>query len=172
MKGDKRILQSLCVGIILFELTASCASFVQGVTSAAIDKVLEDEPPQLAASFVASPKLNPDSEGQPSPLVVRLYELTNITEFNAASFFPLYERDTELLGAEMKYREEIVMVPGETKEFKRELNMDTRHLGIIGAYRDLEGTTWRASIETPINETTEVTINMDDQGISIVPLAH
>ena len=171
MKGDKRILLGMYVGIIFFGLAASCASFVQGVTSAAIDTVLEDDPPQLEAIFVASPELNPDYEGQPSPLVVRLYELTNITEFNAASFFPLYERDTELLGADIKYREEIVMVPGETKEFKRELNMDTRHVGIIGAYRDLEGATWRASIETPINKTTEITITMVDHGITIAPKA-
>ena len=72
----------------------------------------------------------------------------------------------------MKYREELVIVPGETKEFKRELNMDTRHFGIIGAYRNLEDATWRASVETPLNKTTEVTIKMDDQGIAIVPKAH
>lgn len=173
MQGIRQISQNLgitlCIGFAMIGLTTSCASLVQGVTSSVIDKVLQDKPPKLEAQMVASSELNPDYRGQASPLVVRFYELTNITDFNAASFFALYEQDSQLLGAELKNREEFVLLPGETKEFNRELNMDTRYVAIIGAYRDIDKVTWRASIETPKNNTTKTIFKFTRQGIVITP---
>ncbi len=173
MQGIRRVVQNLgitlCIGFAIVGLTTSCASLVQGVTSSVLDRVLQDKPPQLEAQMVASPELNPDYRGQASPLVVRFYELTNITDFNAASFFALYDQDVQLLGEELKNREEFVLLPGDTKEFNRELNMDTRYVGIIGAYRDIEKVTWRVSIETPKNNTIKTTIDFTRQGIVVIP---
>lgn len=155
MKGARRILYSVYVSLSVLAV-AGCASTLAGVTKGTLDKMFADKPPKLSANLEASPELNPDYEGKPSPLVVRLYELTSITEFNAAQFFALYDRDTELLAQDLKAREEMVVLPAETREFERELNMETRYVGIIGAYRDLEKAVWRASVKTPIDETTAI----------------
>jgi len=39
--------------------------------------------------------------------------------------------------------------------------------GVIAAYRDLDNAVWRASVETPIDETIEVTISIDRLSVKI-----
>jgi type VI secretion system protein VasD len=153
---------------VLFYLTG-CASTVAGVTKGTLDKIFEDDPPVLDATYEASPKLNPDIKGEPSPLVVRMYELKSLTEFNAAEFFPLYKDAKDVLGDDLVAFEENEILPDEKGEIKKELNIETRYIGILGAYRDIEHAAWRASVETPLDETTKVVIKFDTLSIAIDP---
>ena len=65
--------------------------------------------------------------------------------FNAADFMSLYQRDQAELGADLLAKEEFVLNPGETKTFAKTLAADTRFLGVVAAYRDLEHAKWRTS---------------------------
>lgn len=113
----------------------------------------------------ADTALNPDLNGRPSPLVVRLYELKSLSVFNNADFFNLFEQDVALLGDELQMRDEMAFQPGETKIFERDLRADTRYLGLIGAYRDIENARWRSSIE--IDGDMELIIDLGAKGIDI-----
>lgn len=158
--------------LLLFSaaIAAGCAELAAGVTKGVLDKVFETTPPELEATLEASKKLNPDAHDRPSPLVVRLYELTDLTEFNAAEFYSLYENDKDLLAKAIRGRHEMMLLPGEQKEFKREFNMETRYLGVMAAYRDLEKAVWRASVETPVDETTYVRITFGPNSVAIEPI--
>ncbi len=108
-------------------------------------------PPKPAAAkmmLIAAPDVNPDSKGRPSPIVVRLYQLRTEGEFTDAQFFPLYDREKELLAASLITREEYTLLPGEQRELKLEVSPDARFLGVLAAYRD-PAAKWRALSPAP-----------------------
>ncbi len=132
-------------------------------------KMFYERSTKLDAKFIASKNLNPDLDGRPSPVVVRFYELKSLSIFDNADFFALYEQDKSLLGEDLVRKEEMRFLPGETLDYLRELQPDTRFIGILVAYRELEKSHWRAAVETPLQDTTEVNISLDELAISIEP---
>jgi type VI secretion system protein VasD len=104
------------------------------------------EPATLTIRLQAAADVNPDLRGRASPLDVRLFELRSASAFEAADFFALYDRDQATLAADLLAREQIVVQPGEVRTLRRQAKPETRHLGVIAAYRDLERSVWRASV--------------------------
>ena len=76
----------------------------------------------VSGQLVAAAGLNPSISGRPSPLTVRLYELSSLTAFDNADFISLYQGDKATLAAEMLARDDIVLAPGETRPYARNLN--------------------------------------------------
>jgi type VI secretion system protein VasD len=141
----------LIMGILYLFIVAGCSS----VSS-------------VKATLNADKSVNPDINGRPSPIVARIYELKSLSVFNNADFFNLFEQDVALLGDELLMRDELHFQPGETKPFERELQPDTRYLGVIGAYRDIENATWRRAIEIDVNDETAFVIEFGKSGINIL----
>ncbi|WP_122765927.1 type VI secretion system lipoprotein TssJ, partial [Pseudomonas viridiflava] len=69
---------------------------------------------KLNLKLTASDQVNPDLNGRPSPVVVRLFELKLPVAFENADFFSLYERAKESLAPDMVASEELELRPGET----------------------------------------------------------
>jgi type VI secretion system protein VasD len=113
-------------------------------------------PAATHAHIVVSAAVNPDSSGRPSPVVVRLFQLRNDGEFASADFFPLYDKEKEVLGASFISREEYVLSPGETRAFELPINPDARFLGVIAAYRDIHAAHWRALTRSPEKKLTDM----------------
>ena len=158
---------ALIFGIAILLGAPGCADVASGVTSAVLDKALEEGPPAIEAEFRAAVDLNPDHEGNPSPLVVRLYELKSVTAFNNSGFFALYDNDSSELGDDMKGREEMEFQPGQALFLERELELETRYVGVMAAYRDIENARWRAVFEVEPGSDTEVIILLDRLAVSI-----
>ncbi|HEV7575697.1 MAG TPA: type VI secretion system lipoprotein TssJ [Caldimonas sp.] len=104
------------------------------------------KPASVTGTIQASAQINPSASKRPSPLLVRIYELKSAAAFNAADFMSLYQRDQAELAADMLAKEEFVLAPGETKTFAKTLAPDTRFLGVVAAYRDLEHAKWRSVV--------------------------
>ncbi|MCM8857366.1 MAG: type VI secretion system lipoprotein TssJ [Candidatus Thiodiazotropha sp.] len=119
----------------------------------------------VKVSMNADNSVNPDINGRPSPIVARIYELKSLSVFNNADFFNLFEQDVALLGEEMLMRDELHFQPGEVKTLTRDLQPDTRFVGVIGAYRDIENATWRRSIEINVHDETTFVIEFGKSGI-------
>ena len=111
------------------------------------------EPATLIIRLQAATDVNPDGRGRASPLDVRLFELRSASAFEAADFFALYDRDQATLATDLLAREQVVVQPGESRSFTRQAKPETRFLGVIAAYRDLERAVWRASV--PVAPPTE-----------------
>jgi type VI secretion system protein VasD len=118
-------------------------------------------------SFVIDANVNPDAKGRPSPVVVRIYELKSLAAFNRADFFSLYEKDRELLAADLVNRDELPMIPGAKPQAITTLRSDTRYLGVVAAFRDIEGARWRASTPIFVNQTTRMEIKLDRNEVAI-----
>ena len=125
-------------------------------------------PTRVEISIVGAEDLNPDADGQPKPLVVRMYELRSDAAFKAATFDDLTEGDIAQLGADLQAKEEFLLTPGQTLELERELTPETRIVGFTGNYRLYDrGGLWRASISVPEGETTELIIGFKRVEITI-----
>ena len=105
------------------------------------------KPTQVAATLEASADVNPDTRKRASPLVIRVYELKSGAAFGSADFVSLYERDQATLAAEMGSREEFVLRPGETRNWEKTTAPDTKYIGVLGAYRDIERARWKSIVE-------------------------
>lgn len=67
---------------------------------------------KLDLALVGSDELNPDLNGRPSPIVVRLIELRHPVTFQNADFFSLYQRPREVLSPDMVVQEELELRAG------------------------------------------------------------
>lgn len=118
-------------------------------------------PATLNASLVAGPQLNPDARRRPSPAVVRVYELKAPTLFEQADFVSLFEKDQATLAAELVSREELVLRPGETKPLAKPLGADTKFIGVMVAFRELERARWRAVVPVVARKKNVLSIELD-----------
>lgn len=120
---------------------------------------------KLNLKLTASDQVNPDLNGRPSPVVVRLFELKHPVAFENADFFSLYERAKEPLAPDMVASEELELRPGETVELKLSLQEGSRYVGVLAAYRDLPDSRWRYTLQvTPVG-ITDADLTLDQNGI-------
>lgn len=157
----------LLLGIVMLVVTACLADIASGLGEAVLDKVFEPGPTKIEAGVSASEDVNPDFEGKASPIEVRFYELKSESPFNEASFWALYENDTEQLGGDVRDFDRKQLRPGEDFEFERDLQQGSRFVGVIAAYQDIDNATWRAIADLEEEGTTELNIKLERLSISI-----
>lgn len=128
-----------------------------------------DAPPpvRIEGNLVASEDVNPNLQGEPSPLVVRLYELKAEAAFANAGFFQLYDDDSAVLGGDLQDRSDFVLSPGETVSLTKTLKPETRFLGVMAAYQEIEQATWRALVPVAPEETTAITVALNRLDLSV-----
>ena len=124
-------------------------------------------PPLLQGSLKAEAASNPDLNGRPSPVVVRVYELKSLGAFNSADFFSLFERESETLGGDLVGREEYDLRPAETRPYRRQLQPDTKFIGVIAAFRDLENSRWRQAAPVPPKKAVTIAIGLEARAVSM-----
>ena len=120
---------------------------------------------KLNLTLTASDQLNPDLNGRPSPIVVRLFELKHPVTFENADFFSLYERAKESLAPDLVASEELELRPGETVEMKLSVEEGSLYVGVLAAYRDLPESQWRYTVQITPLEVTEADLTLDQAGI-------
>ena len=159
--------RAMAIGAMTVSL-AGCAGEIAGsVAGKLVEKLFEPAPTRIEATIQATEDINPDSDGQASPLVIRYYELKSATAFNNAAFFALYDSDLAELGDDLLNSEEIELKPGQVVEIARDLKPETRFIGILAAYRDIDNATWRVVQPIEENETAELTIAVQRLNVSI-----
>jgi type VI secretion system protein VasD len=127
--------------------------------------VAPPKPSTLSINIVTSASINPDARKRPSPVVVRVYELKSAAQFDSADFVSLYEKDQALLGADIVVRDEFVLQPGETKTINKLLAADTKFIGVMAAFRELERARWRGLVALVPGKNNAVTVSLD--GIAV-----
>lgn len=123
----------------------------------------------LAANIQAAADLNPSVSQRPSPLRVRVYELKSATAFNQADFMSLYQGDQAALGADLVSREELMLQPGENRPLNKTLAPETRFLGVVAVYRDLERATWRTTVAIKPGTQHKLDIRAERLAVTIKP---
>lgn len=120
---------------------------------------------KLDLDLSASDQLNPDRDGRPSPVVLRLFELRHPAAFENADFFSLYERAKETLGPDLAASEELELRPGESRELKLKVSEGSRYIGVLAAYRDLPDSHWRRVLPLDPAQRTQARLRLERDGI-------
>lgn len=121
------------------------ASLLLGLAGCGGAPVAEPPPPvAVAVQVTATSDSNPDAAGRASPLVVRLYELTDAEAFKGADFFPLWNQEAPVLAAALVKRHEIVLAPGGSTTRALTLDPKVQAIGVAAAFRDIRNANWRA----------------------------
>ena len=111
--------------------------------------------------------INPNTESQPSPVVLRIYELKSLNAFQQATFFQLLDNDTALLGQDMLGKRELEIKPGEKQAFDRATPVETRFIGVIAGFRESDKATWRTSLELAPQQGGSIVVKLTAQAVSI-----
>ena len=120
---------------------------------------------KLDLELSASERLNPDLDGRPSPIVLRLLELKTPVAFENADFFALYERAKETLAPDLVASEELELRPGEKRELKLATQDGSRYVGVLAAYRDLPESQWRYVVKLTPVQLTQARLRLEQDGI-------
>ena len=125
--------------------------------------------PAINLSVASQPNVNPDFNGRPSPVIVKMYELRQNVAFNAADFLPLFETPLQVLGADLIAADELVFIPGEARKVKYELDRNTQYIGLVAGFRQMERGVWRIIKPVDSESANWVAMELSDTSIILVP---
>jgi len=156
-----------------------CASVVMVAAAAcakapppALPPITIAAPPETktksAMTLAASADTNPDANGRPSPVVVRVYQLKTDAAFKGAEFFALYDDDQKVLGPELISRDEFVLAPSEKKTINVAVSKETRFVGALAAFRDIRNAQWRGLVVAPQRSSLNVAVERARIVLSVV----
>jgi type VI secretion system protein VasD len=123
------------------------------------------KPTLVSATLQAGTAVNPDLRKRPSPIVIRVYELKSAAAFDGADFVSLFERDQATLAAEMSAREEFILRPGETRMWDKTTAPDTKFIGVMASFRDIERARWKSIVAIKPGVKNLITVRADDIGV-------
>lgn len=120
--------------------------------------------PEVIFRLKTHQELNPDANGRPSPIVLRVYALREVAAFNNARFFELWENTEQALGDDLVSFQEVEMFPSQSIELEIEnTSPDTIAVGILAGYRFLERSNWReVYLIDDERNTTYLNVNVDE----------
>lgn len=93
--------------------------------------------------FEVAENINPDINGRPSPVVVKVFELSSRTLFDNQDFFALFDDAESVLGPDLISKTEFDFEPDSQYEHSLSLSPGVRYAGILVAYRDIDTASWR-----------------------------
>lgn len=106
----------------------------------------------LQIDFVIDADINPDEQGKASPLFIRMYELKAKKMMSKADFIEIYERDKEVLGADMVAAHKLKhFKPGESRTEHFVLGKDTHYVALYGEFLEFKDAKYKLIIPVVAN---------------------
>lgn len=136
------------------------------LTACASDAV----PPTIVVlHFQAAADLNPSADGQATPVRVRLYELKSGAAFDRADYFSLVDAASATLAADLLVQDELLIQPGQQLTVERQLDEQSRLLGVVVAYRELDSAVWRQLVSIPSHQTSQLNVSLGARAVTATP---
>lgn len=120
-------------------------------------------------NVASQPNVNPDSSGRPSPVHVKVFELRNDLAFKQADFGALFANPISALGADLIAADDLVLIPGEARKISYKPNLETRYIGMLAGFRQMDRATWRMSKPIAPEDRTLIALELNDTTILILP---
>lgn len=119
-------------------------------------------------TLVGGPALNPNVEGQPAPVEVRIFQLAAPRAFEAADFATLFRPPQSAPQAEVLAQDDFMLRPGQIHEHHQSLGAAVQALGVAAAFRDLEHAVWHVTVPLKPNRLNLVLIDLDRNTIRVM----
>jgi type VI secretion system protein VasD len=106
----------------------------------------------LKIEFVVDADINPDELGKASPLFIRMYELASDKMMKKADFIEIYERDKEVLGADMVAVHKLKRLkPGESRTEHFVLDKKTNYVALYAEFLEFKDSKYKLIIPVVAN---------------------
>ena len=162
---QQRLLRPALLGLVLAGLGSGCSK------DAMDDSATTQERTSIVLQLQADDELNPTVDGYSAPVRVRLLELRSAAAFSRTDYFSLAERAAATLGGELVTEDEWLVHPGQTRELKRTLSPETRHLGLLVGHREIDRAQWRVVLEPQQGNLSRYRIDLGRNAASAAQLA-
>ena len=125
--------------------------------------------PRVEMAVASQPNVNPDHSNRPSPIIVKIYELRNDLTFKQAEFNTLFDTPLQVLGADLIAADELVFIPGEARRVAYQPNTNTRFVGIVAGFRQMDRALWRVLKPVDPEKGNLIAIELNDATILVIP---
>ena len=92
---------------------------------------------------VAAENVNPDGNQRPSPIQLKIFQLTSRTTVDNMDFDSLFYHADVILSDELLSTTTYMVVPKETIKTKLKLLPNAHYIAIVAAYRDIDQSQWK-----------------------------
>jgi|GEM_PF-904411 len=116
-------------------------------------------------SMTASKNVNPDGNLRPSPIQVKVFELSSRTTFDNVDFEGLFYQGETLLSDELLSKATFTIQPKETLKHEILLNKQAKFVAILAAYRNIDSARWKHIYKVKPHGHYRHTITLGDNGI-------
>ncbi|NOY73155.1 MAG: type VI secretion system lipoprotein TssJ [Gammaproteobacteria bacterium] len=122
-------------------------------------------PPYDKISISADEDVNFDLHNRPSPVQVKVYELSSRTTFDNLDFDGLFNHEEAQLRGELLSKTVFFLQPREHLKLKIELQNKTAFIAILAAYRDIDNSKWKHVYKVKSHGHYRHTITLGSNGI-------
>jgi len=113
--------------------------------------------------------LNLDEKGSPLPVVIRVYQLTQVDGVEGVEFKHLWKNDSGILKETLLARQEITLLPDSDRTMQITLKEETNYLMVMALFRKPTGNEWRKIIPVRKPAAKSVKIELTQQQINLIP---
>lgn len=131
-------------------------------------KNILSEKTKLDLTITMAADLNPDQNGRPSPVVVRIYSLKSPSIFENTDYVSLYYNDKQVLGADFAGMEEHDFRPSQVFKAQLEFSEQASFVGFLVAFQDIEQSRWRMVLPLERKQHNEIHLKLTRNSIVLV----
>ena len=124
--------------------------------------------PRITMEVASQPNVNPDSSGRPSPIIVKMYEMRNDMAFRQGDFQVLFMEPMKVLGANLVAMDELLFVPGEARIVEYAPMPETRYVGILAGFRQMERAKLRAVLPVDPEKKNLIRLELNDTSMIVI----
>ncbi len=143
-------MKTLLASLLIISLMG--CGIAQSVSETAVeitDSVFKWNVRTLHLDLKARAELNTDDDGRSSPVVIRIYQLKDADNFNAASYQELVDNDSEILQESLIESKEVVLKPDTSISIDTPFDKKADVVGVIALFKEpnLKDNSWRIVLE-------------------------
>ncbi|MDD2762329.1 MAG: type VI secretion system lipoprotein TssJ [Methylomonas sp.] len=126
-------------------------------------------PPPTVVNIGIEPgsNLNADINGNGAPVMLRIYELTEQSNFNSADFFALFDNDEAVLAATLVRKHQLLLQPGESKSITLNPEQRASSLGFFAAFRQVDNARWRTLASIKPHQTQNLKLRLENNQLTL-----
>lgn len=125
------------------------------------------DPTTVDITITATATINPNSVSDPSPVVVRVYQLKADSAFKGAEFSELFYNDRKVLGGDLLGQKEYNVKPNDKLTYNDTISGETRYIGVIAGFRDIDNATWRLIVPATQQDVNTFILSVDSLSIAV-----
>lgn len=102
------------------------------------------QPKEIEALVLSSGQLNPSVDQKLSPVVLEIFQLKALRDFQSSDYFKLIDM-SKSESQDIVSIEQFVIQPNQVIRLKRPVNQEAKHIGVFAAFHHLDELRWRST---------------------------